>query len=82
MAYTLFLEEGYRIRPEAESLPRLSSEAIAGGILELMRQRTVAGKIETIPSLAPQVVYLALAPFTGPMEALAFVREGLADAAA
>ena len=81
MAYTLFLEEGYRLRPEAESLPRLCSEAIAGGLLELMRQRTVAGEIETIPALAPQVVYVALAPFTGPLEALTLVRARLAGAA-
>lgn len=81
MAYTLFLEEGYRQRPEAEGLPRLCSEAIAGGILELMRKQTVAGEIKTIPALAPQVIYLALAPFIGPMEALTFVRERLTDAA-
>ena len=30
MAYTLFLEDGYRQRPEAERLPRLCSEAIGG----------------------------------------------------
>lgn len=77
MAYTLFLEEGYRQRPEAEALPRLSSEAIAGAILELMRREAVDGRIERIRGLAPQAVYVALAPFVGPEEALGRVEAQL-----
>jgi AcrR family transcriptional regulator len=80
MAFTLFLEEGYRQRPEAEVLPRLSSEAIAGGILELMRRETVEGRIELIKGLTPQAVYVALAPFVGPEEAMDQVEARLASA--
>jgi len=78
MAYTLFLEEGYRQRPEAEALPRLGSEAIAGAILELMRREAVRGRIERMRDLAPQATYLALAPFLGPGEALRRVEERMA----
>jgi AcrR family transcriptional regulator len=73
MAYTLFLEEGYRQRPEAEALPRLCSEAIAGAILELLRHRAAEGGVEHLQELAPQAIYLALAPFIGPGEALRLV---------
>jgi AcrR family transcriptional regulator len=73
MAYTLFLEEGYRQRPEAAGLPRLCSEAIAGAILELLRHRAVESGVEQLQELAPQAVYLALAPFIGPAEALRLV---------
>jgi AcrR family transcriptional regulator len=79
MAFTLFLEEGYRQRPEAEGLPRLVSEAIAGGILELMRRETVEGRIELIRGLAPQAVYVALTPFVGPEEAINQVEARLAS---
>lgn len=65
MAYTLFLQEGYRQRPQAESLPRVCSEAIAGGILELMRRQALRGEVERVPELLPQIAYLALAPFIG-----------------
>jgi AcrR family transcriptional regulator len=75
MAYTLFLEEGYRQRPEAEDLPRLCSEAIAGAILELMRRQTVKGNIDQMQHLAPQAVYVALAPFIGPEAALTLIEE-------
>lgn len=73
-AFTLFLEDGYRQRPEAEALPRLCSEAIGGAIWELLRRRYVSGRIETAYELVPEVVYLALAPFVGPVEALELVR--------
>lgn len=65
MAYTLFLQEGYRQRPQAEALPRLCSEAIAGGILELMRRQALLGEVERVPELLPQIAYLALTPFIG-----------------
>jgi AcrR family transcriptional regulator len=70
MAFTLFLEDGYRQRPEAERLPRLCSEAVAGGILELMRRQAVKGRIAFAMELIPQAAYMALAPFIGPTAAL------------
>lgn len=75
MAYTLFLEEGYRQRPQAERLSRICSEAIAGAILELMRQEAVEGRIGRVGELAPQVVYVAVAPFMGPQAALKLIEE-------
>ncbi len=70
MAFTLFLEDGYRQRPEAERLPRLCSEAIAGAILEPMRHLTVEGRSARAQALAPQIFYIATAPFIGSRKAL------------
>jgi AcrR family transcriptional regulator len=75
MAYTLFLEDGYRQRPEAEALPRISSEAIAGGIEELLRHEVASGRTERAQELVPQAAYFALAPFIGAEQALDFVIE-------
>ncbi len=73
MAYTLFLEDGYRLRPEAATLPRLSSEAISGAMLELFRREVVAGRGERMLELLPLAAYLTLAPFMGVPAALDLV---------
>ncbi|HVY97527.1 MAG TPA: helix-turn-helix domain-containing protein [Solirubrobacterales bacterium] len=75
MAFTLFLEEGYRQRPEAEALPRVSSEAATGGIEELIRHRVARGQTAAARELVPQCAYVALAPFLGAEAAMDFVRE-------
>jgi AcrR family transcriptional regulator len=80
MAYTLFLEDGYRLRPEAERLPRLCSEAIAGAIQELLRRKAVAGPTERMLEIAPEAVYVALAPFIGPEKAIELVESKVATA--
>jgi len=74
MAYTLFLEDGYRQRPAAEGLPRLCSEAICGAILGLMRWEVVEGRTERMLELLPQAAYLALAPFIGTAAAVRLVK--------
>jgi AcrR family transcriptional regulator len=73
MAYSLFLEDGYRQRPAAERLPRLCSEAIGGAILGLMRWQVLEGRAERMLELLPQAAYLALAPFIGPTAAVKLV---------
>jgi AcrR family transcriptional regulator len=73
MAYTLFLEDGYRQSPQAERLPRLCSEAIAASILGLMRRTVDEGRTERMLEVLPQAAYVALAPFIGPTAAMEFV---------
>lgn len=80
MAFTLFLEDGYRQRPEAERLPRLCSEAIAGAILEPMRHLTVEGRTAQAQMLTPQITYVAIAPFIGAQKALELVEAKCATA--
>jgi AcrR family transcriptional regulator len=74
MTYTLFLEDGYRQRPEAEGLPRLCSEAIGGAIFELVRRQAIHGRTPQMLELLPQAAFVAMAPFTGAVEALELVR--------
>ncbi|HET9592718.1 MAG TPA: helix-turn-helix domain-containing protein [Solirubrobacterales bacterium] len=66
MAYTLFLEDGYRQSPAAERMPRLCSEAIGNAILGLMCWEVLEGRTEEMMKLLPQAAYLVLAPFLGP----------------
>lgn len=77
MAYTLFLEEGYRERPEAGQLPRLVSEGISGAIQELFRRQVVLGRGEQMLELLPLTAYLTLAPFIGSSPAIELIRSKL-----
>lgn len=70
MAYTLFLEDGYRQGAAAERLPRLCSEAIGHAILGLMRWQVLDGRTEHMLELLPEAAYLAWAPFLGAATAL------------
>ena len=78
MAFTLFLEDGYRYSPEAGRLPRLCSEAIAGAVLELIRRQAIEGHPERVLEVAPQATYLAVAPFIGPAAAIELVEAKVA----
>ena len=65
-SFTIFLEEGYHQRPEAAALPRLVSQAIAGGIFEIVQREVAAGRTAELPRLLPQLTYIAIAPFLRP----------------
>ncbi len=69
-SFTIFLEEGYRSRPDASGLPRITSQAIAGAIFEIVQRHAARGELEVLPSLLPQLTYIAIAPFTGAEEAI------------
>ncbi|MGN6253766.1 MAG: TetR/AcrR family transcriptional regulator [Solirubrobacterales bacterium] len=74
-AFTLFLEEGYRLRPEAEALPRAISEALAAGIFEFVfRELCERRDLERLILALPEFVYIILAPFIGPEAASEFIR--------
>jgi AcrR family transcriptional regulator len=69
MVFGLFLEDGYRLNPDAARLPRACSEAIAGAILGLMRRVAIEGRTGRMLAIAPAAAYTILAPFIGPEEA-------------
>jgi hypothetical protein len=69
-SFTIFLEEGYRQRPEASELPRLCSQATAGAIFEIIQRDVAAGATAQLPRRLPQLVYVAIAPFLGPAAAI------------
>jgi AcrR family transcriptional regulator len=68
-AFTIFLEEGYRQSPQAEQLPRVCSDAIAGALFEILYHHATHDLIDRLPELTPQFSYVALAPFVGPAQA-------------
>jgi AcrR family transcriptional regulator len=74
-SFAIFLEEGYRYRPEAGLLPRLCSPAITGAIFEIIQRHAAAGQWAELPRYLPQLTYIATAPFTGPREAIELVEE-------
>jgi AcrR family transcriptional regulator len=79
-SFTIFLEEGYHYREQAAALPRLCSQAITGAIFEIIQRQVAAGELATLGSYLPQLTYIAIAPFTGPQEAIGLVEELKADA--
>lgn len=81
MAFTLFLEDGYRQTPAAARLPRLCSEAIGGSILGLLRWQVREGRTERALEVLPQAAYLVLAPFAGPAAAMELVEAKVAEGA-
>ncbi len=74
-SFTIFLEEGYRHRPQAEKLPKLSTLAIAGGVFEMIQRHAARGELEVLPSLLPRLTYVCIAPFMGATGAIEFLNE-------
>lgn len=73
MAFSLFLEEGYRQRSQTDPLPRVTSEAVGAAIFGLLRRYVIRRRTSDVLSLLPTLAYLALAPFIGPRQALHFI---------
>ena len=85
VGFTLFLEDGYRYRPDAARVPRIAGEAIGGVVLEAINSYLRSGRTSELPELLPGIAYMTLAPFMGVDEAYEFVvqktREGEVHAA-
>jgi AcrR family transcriptional regulator len=75
--FTFFVAEGYSYRPEARNLPHLCSEAIAGATFETIRHEIAHGRATKLPRMLPRLTYVAIAPFTGPLQAVKLI-DGLA----
>jgi AcrR family transcriptional regulator len=76
LAFTLFLEEGYRQRPQSACLPRVCSALTAVMIFEAGFRACRAGPSLYMRRIQP-LVYMVLAPFIGLDEAGLFVSEKL-----
>ncbi len=74
-AAAIFLKEGYRSFPAARKLPAVSSQAIVSAVFELIQREVADGRAGMLPLRLPLLTYLAIAPFTGPHDALALVRQ-------
>jgi AcrR family transcriptional regulator len=67
-AFAAYLQPGYHYS-SSHSVPGIAPEAIAGGIWQVLHNHIEHERVEDIASLAPQLVYVALAPFIGGKEA-------------
>ncbi|MCL2769668.1 MAG: TetR/AcrR family transcriptional regulator [Solirubrobacterales bacterium] len=74
-SYMVFLQEGYRYRPEAEALPRLFSQATIGAVFDVVRREVTTGRAAELPRMLPLLTYISIAPFTGVREAARIVEE-------
>jgi AcrR family transcriptional regulator len=77
MAFSLFLEDGYRQSLDAKPPPRVTTEAVGAALFGSLRQYVVRGRTAELPSLLPTLVYLALTPFLGPRRAMEFIEDRL-----
>jgi AcrR family transcriptional regulator len=67
-AFAAYLQPGYHYS-SSHSVPGIAPEAIAGGIWQVLHNHIEHERVEDLPELAPQLVYVALAPFIGGKEA-------------
>jgi AcrR family transcriptional regulator len=65
LAFTLFLEDGYRQRPQAQSLSRACSILTTAAMFEIASAGARRGPIMNLRRLQPLAIYVALAPFIG-----------------
>jgi AcrR family transcriptional regulator len=65
LAFTLFLEDGYRERPQARTLSRACSALTAAAVIELGFQISRRGTGALLRRVQPLAVYISLAPFVG-----------------
>ena len=61
-AFGLLFEPGHEQYPD---VPRVVSEAIVGGLWNVMQYEIGHGRTAQLPELAPELVYITLAPFIG-----------------
>jgi AcrR family transcriptional regulator len=62
--FTALLEPGYAM--SAKPPPTAVSEAIGGGVFEIVRSHALEGRIERLGEALPEMTVLALSPFVGP----------------
>lgn len=74
-SFSIFLEEGYRFGGAALQPPRIYSVTIPAAIFEIIQHEVASGRTAQMPTRLPQLAYVAFAPFAGPAEAVALVRE-------
>jgi AcrR family transcriptional regulator len=80
VAFTIFLQEGYRYQSEADAPPsRLALEATIITIFEIVYLQTRASATPETAGLLGHFVYLSLAPFIGTVAANQFIDEKLAE---
>lgn len=80
--FTLFLYEGYDYMPAGRPRPSgVALEAIAASIFDLAYNECRLGRSCELPRMLPHVIYIVLAPFLGPRDAMRFIATQTAESA-
>jgi AcrR family transcriptional regulator len=69
----LLLREGRALCPGASELPLALEKATADGIVWLLNQRVVIGKVENLDQLFPELAQIVLEPYLGKVQARALI---------
>lgn len=77
--FAVFFEAGQEQLPPVMAMQEILNQAVVGGIYETLYGYIVDGQAERLPDLMPDLIYCALVPYLGHMQALAAID---ADAAA
>ena len=75
-SFVTYLREGAPPAPGGGEVPEATDEAVVGGIASLLGRRILAGEVEQIDQLLPEVLEFALTPYLGTAEARRIVSAG------
>jgi AcrR family transcriptional regulator len=68
-SFVAYLREGAPLGPGGDEVPEATDEAVVGGIASLLGRRVLAGEVEEIEQLLPEILEFALTPYLGTAEA-------------
>ncbi len=74
-AFAAYLGPGYELARGGGEVPAVAAEAIAGGVWQVLHHYIENDCIAELRDAAPQLVYFALTPFIGPVEAAEIARQ-------
>jgi len=81
IAFTIFLQEGYRYQSEGEPPSRIALEAIITTVFEIVYLKARASPRPQAVAALQQIVHICLTPFIGAAAANAFIDEKVAETA-
>ena len=70
------LRDGAPQTPDGDPPPAATDEAVVGGIASLLGRRVLAGEVEQLDELLPDVLEFALTPYLGATEARRIISAG------
>jgi AcrR family transcriptional regulator len=75
-SFVPYLREGAPRAPGGGEVPEATDEAVVGGIASLLGRRVLAGEVEQLGELIPDVLEFALTPYLGAAEARRIMSAG------
>jgi AcrR family transcriptional regulator len=73
-AFASYLQPGLELAQDQGAVPKITPEAVAGGIWQVFHHYIENECVDRLPEAAPQLTYMALTPFIGPKQAAKVAR--------